>query len=266
MDKEINQLIENRKQYLDSQKVVKSPSKVQWEIYRYKRVEPREILDETDLEILFGTLVVLGLSSLSVGVVALILSNFILGFLGILVGVLLFILALLPIKGLPTQDNKLATMSRDRREQCSKLHELIYVKGEFYRVWYARYVLCLDEREFERTDKINRVLNRERSYSRFGYHDPHTYVSKVYNDVDDSEIYDRYSEELTRIRQLKSSANNDREDWLNGMVTTRFLDYKEFMSILKSEKAVKEVKELDSKVSQFEYYMNNKERFKNKEG
>lgn len=280
MDKEINQLIENRKQYLDRQKIAKSPSKVQWDIYRNKEVKESEFFDSQE----FGDTIELlsfigGGTSLFIGVLLFLLKEPI-GIVLMPLGLVLLILWIIidqnvPLRKLiPTRDNKLATMSEYRREQYSKLHRLIYVKGEFYRVWYVRYVLGLDEHEFERTDKINKVLNRTYSWDRLNYRDLHTKVvlgsiddiRPDYIRTNDTGTNDKYTEELDKIRGLKYSANSDRENWLNGMATTRFLDYNEFMKIIQSEQAVKEVKELDSKVSQFEYYMNNKERFKNKEG
>lgn len=275
MDKEINQLIENRKQYLDRQKVAKSPSKVQWDIYRNKEVKEGEFFGSQGLRGVIELLSFIGGgTSLFIGGLLLLLKEPI-SIVLIPLGLVLLILWIMtdynaPFRNLiPIKRIKFATMSEYRREQYSKLHRLIYVKGEFYRVWYVRYVLGLDEHEFESTDKINRVLNSTYSWDRLSYRDPHTKV--VLGSIDDIRTSDmgandKYTEELAKIRELKHSANSDRENWLNGMATTRFLDYNEFMNIIQSEQAVKEVKELDSKVSQFEYYMKNKERFKNKEG
>uniref|UniRef100_A0AAU8GRM3 Uncharacterized protein n=1 Tax=Mammaliicoccus phage MSShimriz1 TaxID=3230127 RepID=A0AAU8GRM3_9VIRU len=267
LDKDIKKAIDKRKQYLDSQKVFKSPRKVQWDIYRNQRVERGRLLDDTDLEIVCGTLGILGLSSLSVGIVLVILAKFMFGFLGILVGGLLIGLTILITKGLPTQDNKFISLGDSafdisRLTKYSKLHRLIYVKGEFYRVWYVRYVMGLDEKEFERTDTINSLLSGRHHRGTTYLHRGISYGIPYVEEVASEEEPDVDGGELERVRELLSDADRDREHWLNSLTTTRFLDYDEFMNILDTDKAVEEAKELDSRVSQFEEYMKHKSKIK----
>ncbi|XWX32603.1 hypothetical protein LCFBJUUZ_CDS0144 [Staphylococcus phage PG-2021_76] len=267
LDKDIKKAINKRKHYLDRQKVAKSPSEVQWDIYRNQWVQRERLLDDTDLEIVCGTLGVLSLLSLSVGVVSFILANFMFGFLGISVGGLLIAIITLITKGLPTQDNKFISLGDGafnsyRMTKYSKLHRLIYVKGEFYRVWYVRYVMGLDEKEFERTDTINSLLSGRHHTGTTYLHRGISYGIPYIEEVSSEPEEDVDGGELDRVRNLLSDADRDREHWLNSLITTRFLSYDEFMHILDTEKAVEEAKELDSKVSQFEEYMNHKNKIK----
>uniref|UniRef100_A0AB39C8E2 Uncharacterized protein n=1 Tax=Staphylococcus phage UHP46 TaxID=3234966 RepID=A0AB39C8E2_9CAUD len=278
MDKDIKQAIEKRKQYLDSQKVFKSPGKAQWEIYKNERnIKPKNFNDSEYSEMIICLLAILGALSFGVSIISFIWVGFMFGLLSLLAVGLVFAVAYYLTEGLPkfmklpTQDNKFMSLGEDsfndyRLSDYKRLHKLIYVKGEFYRVWYVRYVLGLDENEFTASDSINLMLRG--NYSQYG---GTTYLHRgishgiPYVEEVSSEPEEEVDEgELDRVRNLLMDADRDREHWLNSLTTTRFLDYDEFLHILDTEKAVEEAKELDSKVSQFEEYMKNKDKLNKK--
>lgn len=270
-DKEIKQAIERRKKFLESQKVFKSPDKFQWVMYKDREITKKPILKSHDSPLLFIGKAVLAVSTFITG-----FSGFILNMLGkLLIGypllllcVILFVTFFIGTNGLPkfvpTKENKYLRLGGFNHGEYASLHKLIYVKGEFYRVWYVRYVLGLDENEFKASDSINLMLRG--NYSQYGgtiY--LHRGISHgiPYVEEASSEPEEEVDEgELDRVRNLLRDADRDREHWLNSLTTTRFLDYDEFLHILDTEKAVEEAKELDSKVSQFEEYMNHKNKIK----
>lgn len=273
MDKDIKQAIEKRKQYLDSQKVFNSPDEFQWRMYKGKEITKKPIFQSHDSPLLFAGEIVLSVTIFVVGFTGFILSmldKLLIGSPLLALSILLLITLLINTNGIPkfvpTKGNKYNNLGDYNKEKYTRLHKLIYVKGEFYRVWYVRYVLGLDENEFKASDSINLMLRD--NYSRYG---GTTYLHRgishgiPYIEEVASEPEEGVDEgELDRVRNLLVDAGRDREHWLNSLTTTRFLDYDEFLHILDTEKAVEEAKELDSKVSQFEEYMKNKDKLSKK--
>lgn len=271
MDKDIKQAIEKRKQYLDSQKVFSSPDEFQWGMYKGKEITKKPIFQSHVSPLLFAIENVLGVTIFVVGITGIILSmlgKFLLGYPLIILGLILFVTLLINTYGIPkfvpTKRNKYNNLGDYNQRMYARLHKLIYVKGEFYRVWYVRYVLGLDENEFKASDSINLMLRD--NYSRYGgttyLHRGISHGIPYIEEVTSEPEVEVDEGELHRVRNLLMDAGRDREHWLNSLTTTRFLDYDEFMHILDTEKAVEEAKELDSKVSQFEEYMNHKNKMK----
>lgn len=269
-DKELKQAIERRKKFLESQKVFKSPDKFQWAMYKDREITKKPILKSNDSPLLFIGETVLAVSTFITG-----FSGFILNMLGkLLIGypllllcVILFVTFFIGTNGLPkfvpTKENKYLRLGGFNHREYASLHKLIYVKGEFYRVWYVQYVLGLNVEEFKATDNINIMISRRYPYTSGSTHYLRGIshgIPYVENTEPDIEVDEG---ELERVRNLLLDADRDREHWLNSLTTTRFLDYDEFMHILDTEKAVEEAKELDSKVSQFEEYMKHKNKIKN---
>lgn len=270
MDKDIKQAIEKRKQYLDSQKVFNSPDEFQWRMYKGKEITKKPVFQSHDSPLLFAGEIILSVTifvSGTTGAILNMLGKLLIGSPLLILSILLLITLLINTNGIPkfvpTKGNKYNNLGAYNHERYAKLHKLIYVKGEFYRVWYVRYILGLDETEFKASDSINLMLRD--NYSRYGgttflhrgiSHGIPYVASEPEVEVDEGE--------LDRVRNLLMDADRDREHWLNSLTTTRFLDYDEFLHILDTEKAVEEAKELDSKVSQFEEYMKNKDKLNKK--
>ncbi|WBF82242.1 hypothetical protein [Mammaliicoccus virus vB_MscM-PMS2] len=130
-------------------------------------------------------------------------------------------------------------------KRYSNLHKLYYVNGEYYRKWYIEYVLGLDASEFVREDDFSSLI-----------------MDTVKgNYVDGKHLYDN---QYHKVVEIIESGMTEREHWVNSLPTTRFLTYKEFMTIEETSSLVKSVKEKDKYITQFEDYMKNKDKL-NKE-
>lgn len=119
------------------------------------------------------------------------------------------------------------------------LHRLVYVHGEYYRVWYIKYILRKDEQEFIMEEDFN-VYVYNKSYHAVSQEDFKTYFYEV--------------------EYLIEQALSDRTHWINSLPTARLLTYKEFKTVLETDELVNETKEMDMNIELFERYMKNKDK------
>ncbi|XWX33441.1 hypothetical protein KQUDLBSD_CDS0169 [Staphylococcus phage PG-2021_40] len=77
-------------------------------------------------------------------------------------------------------------------------------------------------------------------------------------------VVNLYDNKYHTVVDIIESGMTEREHWVNSLPTTRFLTYKEFITIEETSSLVKSVKETDKYITQFEDYMKNKDKL-NKE-
>ncbi|QYC50867.1 hypothetical protein [Mammaliicoccus phage vB_MscM-PMS3] len=275
LENEFKQLLDKRKEQLESKKTFDSPDWFQWHTYTVK-IPGRYTNYSNDWEISMeqrgklyekreGLLTIPWL--LTSIVVWLLIANIILcavllfsGISATIPIVMFFVLLLVAVfpktklltnivdKVLGYNDNhnyKFYDCKSKVAKRYSNLHKLYYVNGEYYRKWYIEYVLGLDASEFVREDDFSSLI-----------------MDTVKgNYVDGKHLYDNKYHSIVEIIE---SGMSQREHWVNSLPTTRFLTYKEFMTIEETSNLVKSVKEKDKYITQFEDYMKNKDKL-NKE-
>ena len=119
------------------------------------------------------------------------------------------------------------------------LHRLVYVHGEYYRVWYIKYILRKNEQEFIMEEDFN-VYMYNKSFHEVSQDDFKTYFYEV--------------------EYLIEQALRDRSHWINSLSTARFLTYSEFKTVLETDELVSKTKDMDMNIELFERYMKNKDR------
>lgn len=286
---EINKVIEKQKDYLDQQKVFDSPDKYQW-----YGVTGEDVNTNTDNDILrnkiknknkISSLIFI----LRMSCIPLVSALSVLAISGVIPFITCPLAVIITITIALTGEkskfrSKLRTGKRDNslmenfdfdeKVLYSKLHRLIYVEGEFYRVWYVKYILGLDPKEFSLSDPVYQKLTPSLGGQYIGKSTANG-GSYIYTTEEIENMLkkagegkwqlnteDETSKEINRTNQLLKEARSEREHWINSLSTARFLDYEEFRNIQETDKAIEKAKELDNKVQQFEMYMKNKDKLK----
>lgn len=288
MDKELTKIIEKREQYLDSKRVFDSPSEEQWIIYKALSSYVKDTKTESKLgeEIKYWSGFLAVLMLITGGLISIVSIPSSLPFQGIaVISLSIYISYKVELKGIiPTIKHTLGykrkfpiNLTPEERGSYRKIHKLVYVKGEFYRVWYIKYVLKLDPSTFVMTDPLykhlyvpkDRITHKGKSTFNGDNQTRHLYtpdqITELLNSVDEDGKVTGYTneenldiEEIDRVNTLLREAREERDHWINSLTTARFLDYKEFVKIQEMDEAIDKAKELDIKVQQFEEYMKNK--------
>lgn len=275
LENEFKQLLDKRKEQLESKKTFDSPDWFQWHTYnvhipgRYTRYsnarenssEQKDKLYEKREKLLgipwIITSVVFWLIMANIVLCAVLLYNDISITISMVMFFVLFLVAVFPKTKLLTNivDKVLGYTDNHNYKLCncgyyvgkrySNLHKLYYVNGEYYREWYIEYVLGLDVKEFVIEDDFSKLI-----------------MDTVKGNYSDGKHL--YDNQYHNIVEIIESGMSQREHWVNSLPTTRFLTYKEFMTIEETSSLVKSVKETDKYITQFEDYMKNKDKL-NKE-
>lgn len=275
LENEFKQVLDKRKEQLESKTVFDSPDWFQWHAYttefpfRYMDLAPDRGMINKQEKQLYNKREKLLDKRYLIAIISfwLLIANTIVWAMlwanGVSIGILLvftIVFALTTILSLTKPIGKLFTNIVDNSlgykdnhnykfydsktklyERYYDLHKLYYVKGEYYRKWYIEYVLGLDTKEFVREDEFSRlIMDTVRG-----------------NYIDGKHLY---NSEYHTVVEVIESGMSEREHWVNSLATTRFLTYKEFMTIEETSSLVKSVKEKDKYITQFESYMRNKDK------
>ena len=250
---EIETTLNNQKEYLERIKVFDSPDIYQWVTFKGKRSgfrlsdEFQDAISKTE----YINRYIANIRMAGILVVGLIGTLIISGILPIAFSLLnaLILLGVLLMSGnvrkiikkmLGKEDNSpMWDFSSYEDKVYKDLHRLVYVHGEYYRVWYIKYILRKNEQEFIMEEDFN-VYVYNKSYHEVSQEDFKTYFYEV--------------------EYLIEQALKDRTHWINCLPTARLLTYKEFKTVLETDELVNETKEMDMDIELFERYMKNKDR------
>lgn len=250
---EIETTLNNQKEYLERIKVFDSPDIYQWVTFKGKRSgfrlsdEFQDAISKTE----YINRYITNIRMAGILVVGLIGTLIISGILPIAFSLLnaLILLGVLLMSGnvrkiikkmLGKEDNSpMWDFSSYEDKVYKDLHRLVYVHGEYYRVWYIKYILRKNEQEFIMEEDFN-VYVYNKSYHGVSQEDFKTYFYEV--------------------EYLIEQALKDRTHWINCLPTARLLTYKEFKTVLETDELVNETKEMDMDIELFERYMKNKDR------
>ncbi|XWX29999.1 hypothetical protein NHYGZSKF_CDS0167 [Staphylococcus phage PG-2021_15] len=278
LENEFKQILDKRKEQLESKTTFDSPDWFQWFAYIFempyirnelgkakeqereageqkeKLYRKRERLEDIPFYVTFISFWLLVVNSVLCAILSFKGVSIVIPMIILVVSLIVVILSVTKTtdkvidKALGYSDNhnyKLYACKTKVYKKYYDLHKLYYVNGEYYRKWYIEYILGLDAREFVREDEFSRLI-----------------MDTVKgNYVDGSHLYDN---KYHTVVDIIESGMTEREHWVNSLPTTRFLTYKEFITIEETSSLVKSVKETDKYITQFEDYMKNKDKL-NKE-
>lgn len=226
----VQEEIKKSQQELDSYQVVSLPDDKQWEMFS------EYVMDIKDKYIRFIDFKYNAIKYSQLFLSAVLFFYFIAvdSGTGMLVTGLLSIF--LTIVVIPSLYDKRINKKKYEIESISKkykeLHMLFYKDGEYYRVWYIKYVLKESVFDYQNIHQLEAGLKYPYSL------DDNILKSHIFN---------------------MKQANTDKNHWINSLPTTRFLSFKEVEQIDDLKKSLEKLKRNDATIKAFEEYMKQKE-------